>query len=219
MISDNSMSQRTLIFRKIIDEIKKKNAGRALVVGISGIDCSGKTNFARNFEKFLLHEGCKTQTIHLDDFHNPKQVRYAGESPIDDYYNRSFNIREIIGRLLQPIHNGQNISEYITLLDINSDSFSVNRKYEIDRSTIVIFEGVFLFRNELAEYMDYKVFLDIPFDESFNRAARRDGAELLRKYGSKYHPTQKRYLKEFPPDKTADIVVDNMDWNKPAIIQ
>jgi hypothetical protein len=34
---------------------------------------------------------------------------------------------------------------------------------------------------------------------------------------SKYLPAQRKYLNEFPPEKTADIVIDNLDWNYPKI--
>jgi uridine kinase len=81
----------------------------------------------------------------------------------------------------------------------------------------VIFEGVFLFRKELAPYLDYKVFLDIPFEASKIRAKVRDSQASIDKYNIKYLPAQEKYLKEYPPSKVADIIIDNSNWEYPVI--
>ena len=74
------------------------------------------------------------------------------------------------------------------------------KSYSFDQNTIIIFEGVFLFRKELSPYIDYKIFLDISFEESKNRAKTRDvpvyGEEILTMYEEKYLPSQRRYLEE-----------------------
>ena len=99
----------------------------------------------------------------------------------------------------------------MVLLDLLTDKYEVVREYSFARDTIVIFEGVFLFRPELSPYIDFKVFLDVPFDESKRRAEERDvpiyGKEVLEKYDSKYLTAQRKYLNEFPPERTADIVI------------
>ncbi len=132
-----------------------------------------------------------------------------------------FDIKTIINNLLKPIEEEKEIQKSIKLLDLYSDQYKVKKKYLIDRETIVIFEGVFLFRKELTPYIDYKVFLDIPFEESKKRAEDRDidrfGKEIIEKYGNKYLPTQKRYLTEYPPSKLADLVIDNTNLEYPII--
>ncbi len=80
---DNLLSifdRRLPIFEKITEEIKlRKQPDRPFVIGISGIDCSGKTIFAAALEKYLRKEGYKTQLIRLDDFTNPRAIRYVGK--------------------------------------------------------------------------------------------------------------------------------------------
>jgi uridine kinase len=105
----------------------------------------------------------------------------------------------------------------LKLLDLQSNKYSVTRRYSFNRHTIVLFEGVFLFRKELAPYIDYKVFLEIPFEESKKRAALRDSEETNKKYELKYLPAQRKYLREYPPPKLADMIIDNTNWEFPAI--
>lgn len=108
--------------------------------------------------------------INLDDFHNPKKVRYAGENEAENYFQRSFNIETIVQEFLVLIRQNVSYETNLTLLDLNSDKYEVRKHYSCDQSTIVLFEGVFLFRPELAPYINYKVFLDISFEELRRRA-------------------------------------------------
>ncbi|OGO31798.1 MAG: hypothetical protein A2Z29_08330 [Chloroflexi bacterium RBG_16_56_11] len=211
--------RRLPIFENILGEIgRKKAAGRPYVVGISGIDCSGKSLFAGAFEKFLQAKGHQTQLISLDDFHNPKEIRCAGKDQADNYYNRSFNINLIKEKLLKPLRGKKAFSVRMTLLDWRTDRYEIEREFSFSRDTIVIFEGVFLFRNELAPHIDYKVFLSITFEESKKRAKERDAEAVIKKYDNKYLPAQRKYLEEYPPRKTADIVIDNTDYHRPHIM-
>jgi uridine kinase len=208
------------IFEKILTEIeKRKDKNKPFVVGITGIDGSGKTRFAEALEGFLIERGLKTQAIHLDDFHHPKEIRYAGKDPADNYFNRSFNIGLIIEKLLQPLRRKRAFSTRMTAFDYVTDRYENEREFTFGPETVVIFEGVFLFRKELAPYLDYKIHLDITFEESKRRAKERDPEAALEKYDEKYLPAQAKYLKEYPPDKTADMVIDNSDWQYPRLKQ
>jgi HAD superfamily hydrolase (TIGR01549 family) len=210
--------RRLPIFEGILNEAtRRKHQDRAFVIGINGIDGAGKTKFAESLEKFLISRGHETQSIHLDDFHNPRAIRYASENQIENYYNRSFNISLIMEKLLAPLHQKSTFSTRLTLLDWRTDKYDIEREFSFTQNTIVIFEGVFLFRKELSPYIDYKIFLDIPFKESLKRAAARDSEDILNKYESKYLPAQAKYLEEYPPLKVADMVIDNTDCEYPQI--
>jgi phosphoglycolate phosphatase-like HAD superfamily hydrolase/uridine kinase len=210
--------RRLPIFEKILGEIeRKKDKERPFVIGVNGIDGSGKTEFAEALEKFLINRNYLTQAIHLDDFHNPKAIRYAGRDQADNYYNKSFNINLIVENLLKPLRQKETSSVHMTLLDWPTDKQDAEREFSFNPETIVIFEGVFLFRKELAKYIDYKVFLDITFEESKKRAKGRDPKTVIKKYDEKYLPAQAKYLKEYPPEKMADMIIDNNDWEYPRI--
>jgi uridine kinase len=214
----NIFDRRLPIFEKILSEIERgKDRNRPFVIGISGIDGAGKTEFARALEKFLIDRNYKTQAIHLDDFHHPKEIRYAGKDQADNYYSRSFDLQRIINELLLPARGKGKHTARLTLLDLNMDKFEINKEFNFNTDTIVIFEGVFLFRKELASYIDYKIFLDITLEESKKRAKQRDPQAAINKYDEKYLPAQTRYLKEYPPEKTGDMIIDTMAWEYPKI--
>jgi len=210
--------RKTPIFEKILDEINsRKRKNKAFVVGITGIDCSGKTKFAESLEQFLIVRNYGTQLISLDDFHNPRVYRYSGEDQIENYYNKSFDIDTVIKKLLIPLNQKGIFSTRLTVLDWKTDKYEIEKEFSFHQDTIVIFEGVFLFRKELSPYIDYKILIDIPFEESLSRAKARDSKAVLKKYDEKYLPAQKRYLDEYPPLKTADIIIDNSNWEYPKV--
>ena len=214
----NIFDRKLPVFEKIAEEIdRKKHAERPFVVGINGIDTSGKTMFTEALAEYLTAANRKVQVINLDDFHNPREVRYAADNPAKDYYHRSFNIQSIIEKLLEPARNKREHSVILKLLDLYTDKFAIDREYSFSPDTIVLFEGVFLFRKELADYINLKVFLEIPFEESKRRASARDPEAVLEKYDTKYLPAQAEYLKKYPPDDVADIIIDNTNWEYPRV--
>jgi HAD superfamily hydrolase (TIGR01549 family) len=209
--------RRRPVFERIEGEIlRHKSADKPFVVSVTGIDASGKTRFAEDFERYLTSRNHKTQMIHLDDFHNPQAIRYSGENPAENYYNLSFNLDEIINRLLIPLCRGESFSIKLPVLNIETDEYDSEKEYQINPETIVIFEGVFLLRKELLPHIDYTVFLDIPFRLSLERGMLRGGS--AQKYNTKYHAAQRKYLAEYPPEKQADMMLDNSNWDSPSII-
>jgi len=208
------------IFERIKEEIRqRKREDKAFIIGINGIDGAGKTEFASALETYFKTNGHQTQLIHLDDFHNPKVIRYSSTDQADNYYNKSFNTGLIIEKLLSPIKEKKPLSLSLKALDPDTDEYEVDRVYSVDRETIVIFEGVFLFRKELDSYIDYKVFLDIPLEESKRRAIIRDSEANVSKYDEKYLPAQVKYMKKYLPTKVVDMVIDNTNWEYPRVKQ
>ena len=109
--------------------------------------------------------------------------------------------------------------KHIELLDLETDTYTNKRHYRTGDETVVIIEGVLLYRPPIDDLIDYKVFLDISFDEVLRRASVRDvpkyGEEFLQKYIDRYIPAQKIYLKQFSPKENCHLLVDNNNFNKP----
>lgn len=208
--------RRIPVFEEILADItSRKQPDRAFIIGITGIDGSGKTIFTNRLGNFLSDKGCPVQVIHIDDFHNPISIRYSGENDAENYFNLSFNLQAIVDKLLKPIHEKGSLTTELTVLDLETDSFRNKRSYSISPDTIVLLEGVFLFRKELSSYIDYYVHLDISFEECLKRGLARGGEE--ERYQTKYIPAQKKYLAEYPPSEYANTLIDNTTWDYPQI--
>lgn len=194
---------------------------RATIAGIDGIDASGKTTFARSLAAYLEKQGRSVQLIHLDDFHNPLAVRRAQLPPPLAYYNKTFDYPRLIAELLQPAHRGIAVDKELLCLDLEQDEYCTRRSYKINTDSVLLLEGVFLFRPELVKYFDVKIHLYIDFKCCLKRVTTRDrylfgtADSITARYKSKYIPGQILYYNEANPLAAADLVIDNTDFANP----
>lgn len=212
------------IFDKIIKQIiLRKVLNKAFVIWVNWIDWSGKTEFSNQLSNYLISKWYKTQIIHLDCFLNEKSIRYAWDIPeYEKFFYQSYNLNQILDELLIPISKWELINKTFDLLNVHTDKFELKTDFKIDSDTIVIFEWVFLFRNEFVEHLNYKIFLELSFDTQLNRAKIRDvpvfWEQILNKYQNKYIPAQKIYFAKFKPKEIANMIIDNEDFDNPKII-
>ena len=192
------------------------------IIGINGVDTSGKTVFTNQYSRFLDNIGIKNTVLHIDDFHNPSAIRYQGDNEIEAYYNHAFNYHQVIEEILKPLQEVGYLDKQVLCLNLDTDQYENVIHYKIDSDTILLIEGVLLFREPLLSYLEGKVFLHISFDEVLHRAKLRDvpkyGEGFLQKYCNKYIPIQKRYLSEEAPVQKSDFVINNEDYRNPKIL-
>lgn len=193
------------------------------VVGISGVDTSGKTEFTQAYSKFLTAVGVKNQVLHLDDFHNPSAVRGMGGSPVGAYYQNAFNYGKLIREVLAPLREKGRLDKTVTCLDLDTDEYRNRVTYRVEEDAVLLIEGVLLFRPPVLSFLNGTIFLDIPFDEMLRRARMRDvpkyGEAFLQRYREKYIPIQERYLREHRPKERCDVLIDNRDYNAPLMVR
>jgi phosphoglycolate phosphatase len=207
------VSQADLFFklkRAFIDSSKR-------IIGINGIDTSGKTQFTDSFSRFLTSLGIANDVLHIDDFHNPREVRRGG-----DYYDCAFDLDTVATQILKPLRDNGVLDMTLNCLDLDSNKYENERRYSISQKGILLIEGTLLFRSPIIEYLDAKIFLQISFNEALRRAEIRDipryGEKILEEYKTRYLPAQERYFRECHPIKIADVVIDNSDWTTPKIV-
>ncbi len=212
--------QAELFYRITKELIEQKNSR---IIGINGVDTSGKTIFTENYSRYLTSIGIRNQVLHMDDFHNPRDLRYQGNDEAEAYYQHAFNYRQVIEEILKPLRDQSSLDKVVSCLNLDTDRYDTERHYHLDESTVLLIEGVLLFREPLLSYLDGRVFLTISFDEVLNRARLRDvpkyGEDFLNKYITKYIPVQKRYLNEHKPMEGSDVLIDNTDYHRPVLIK
>lgn len=197
---------------------------RPLVVGITGIDTSGKSELTRLLAQELKGDGGTVQVIHVDDFHCPRIDRYREDLPESvQFYEYTFDFERLGKEVLAPIRDEGCLETSLVCLDVLKDTWTVERHYSVDNDTVVLLEGVFLFRPEISHYLDLVIFLHVDESTAIERARKRDvpahSKEIIRKYWTKYLPAQRTYLEEYPPERNADVIIDNNDWENPIVLK
>ncbi|MGZ0711339.1 uridine kinase (plasmid) [Coraliomargarita sp. W4R53] len=189
---------------------------RRVLMAIDGVDGSGKSTFAATLAD--REQRRPVVTIHLDRFLNPPAVRHrrGRESPegfwLDTHDYAAF--RSLALEPLSAVGNG----EYRECSDAEDDATCAPKTAAAN--ALVLFEGMFLHRDELAGTWDRSIFLDVPFEATARRMAVRDGSNPDPEHSSmrRYVAGQRLYFRTSKPWDRADLVIDNTSPARPRIM-
>ena len=162
------------------------------VVGINGLDCAGKSTLAHSLQEACIQRDIDADLIHVDAFNNAvvQDKIYAAHASgqfapelMEEYYHSSI--------------------DYSVL-------FAAIEAEKLRDTSIIIVEGVFLFRPPVDSLLDYRVFLDVPAGVAKERYVRRKvqvgDSRPVTVFDDIWLPAFERYCLEFAPKNLADKV-------------
>jgi uridine kinase len=207
------------IARRIAD-IDRPHAVR---VGIDGPGAAGKTTLADELAT-LLAPTRPVLRVGIDGFHHPRSHRTRrGPDSVEGYYHDSFDHDAVCKNVLAPLGpDGDGIFRP-AVFDFRVDSTIDHPWQQAPANAVLLFEGMFLFRPELNDHWDFRIFVHADFHVTLQRAACRDlelfgsDEEVRRRYHTRYIPGQTHYIETVRPRAMADIVVNNNDPHRPAM--
>jgi uridine kinase len=181
------------LFKAIVDRIQAevvKNSG--FIIGINGLDCSGKTSIANRLHRYLLDAGCLAGILHVDDFSHIPTLK-----SVYDGYRENGSDETLVLRYYE---NCVSIKDFVIALA------DYRKKY-----TVVIVEGVFLFNLISHNIFDFKMYLDIEEITAFERYKKRklkNGNFLPDAvFHDIWHAAHLVYCDAFNPRNLSDIVL------------
>jgi uridine kinase len=194
--------------------------GNAIVrVAVDGVSGAGKTSFGDELAIVMRRAGRTVIRASADDFHYPKVRRYRlGRDSPDGHYLESYDYDTMQRELLDPLGAGGSRRYRTVVFDCASDQPVASPRYFAPDGAILIFDGLFLNREELRDYWDVSNFLDVAFEIATQRCALRDGsiADYRHPSNRRYIQGETRYLRECRPQDRASIVIDNSDFSRPV---
>jgi uridine kinase len=147
------------IYEIIASYIMNCQKSKPIIVAFDGVDTSGKTVMANNIYKILKNNNKNALRVSIDKFHNLKDIRLQkGELSPAGYFYDSFNLNKIFEYIINPIKNND---EYIIpgIYDYKVEKEIIPEKVKIENDLILLFDGIFMHRNELYKIWDISVFL------------------------------------------------------------
>lgn len=137
--------------------------------------------------------------VSLDFFERAPDERHArGELSPEGYYLDSFDVERLHAHVL-----------------------SIGGPPEL----VVLVDGIFLQRPELAGLWDATVWVEVDLDRAAERALARDLVRVdsvdaeLERYRLRYLPAQRRYIEEQRPQERATFVFRNTDLAEPELVR
>lgn len=200
-------------------------AGRPVLIGIDGPDGVGKTWFADELADVLAATGHPVVRASVDDFHHSRAHRHECGRTGATVWSRSFDYRALRRELLDPWRAADGGEDQTAPLfrrrwhDVHSDEYLHDVQEAVPERGVLLVDGIFLHRPELAGAWDLSVWLDAPPEITVSRLAARDGSP-----DDPEHPDQQRYIQAqrfyregWDPASQADLVVDARDLSVPVI--
>lgn len=197
---------------------------RRIRVAIDGVDGAGKTVLADALAPLVIAKGRPAIRASVDDFHNPRAVRYArGRYSSDGFFLDSYDYPAFRRLLLDPLGPGGSGNYTARHFDHRTDQNVAPSPRQAAATAALIVDGIFLHRPELRDCWDLSIFLHVDFAVSMARNAARDGtpdtANPQTPSYRRYVGGQQRYLAECTPQQAADIVIDYDNVGTPAVLK
>ena len=219
------MKREELLAFLVEEIVRRKQDSKPLKVGIDGRCAAGKSFLANELASTLGQCGLDVLRPSVDGFHHSRERRYQqGEYSALGYYEDAYDYRTVVDFLLGPL-SGDSFPVLCRQVahDVRTDLRVAAPPISVGVNSVLLFEGLFLFRREIDAYWDFRVLLDIDAATSLSRALARDVIEsadvVQRKYEARYEPAWQIYLNEEHPQSKADVIVDNRDYSHPQILK
>lgn len=212
----------------LVEKINQQSHGRQLfIVGVSGLDASGKSQIAKLLSNHLASKKINILTVSGDSFQYPRGYKenLQEQDWATQHIKRTINFDKLIQEFLKPL---QNFPKTLSLNIVDYDTKeTIQKNVSLTYPLIVIIESIYLFQKNIVPYLNYKIFLDISINEALKRAQSRQrdldlygGIEgIEKKYSTKNFPGYIQFEKQENPKQFADIIVDNNDWKNPVIVK
>jgi uridine kinase len=215
------MLERQKILHTVAAAILRLPASHVVRVGIDGVDGAGKSMFGDELEQVLAAAGRRLIRASVDEFHNPKAIRYRlGRQSPEGYFRDSYNYEQLKAMLLDPLSPGGDRRYRTATFDHRTDQPVIVPEAQAAPGDILVFDGIFLHRPELRGYWDYSLFLEVGVAVSMARCALRDGTspDPQAPANRRYVEGQQLYLRECEPWRHATVVINNETLESPRIV-
>ncbi|MDI6100946.1 uridine kinase [Actinoplanes sp. NEAU-A12] len=212
------LSARRRVLSEIADAILHDPA--CVRVGVDGPDGSGKTVLAGELAGLLRERGRPVVAVSIDDFHHVRAIRYRrGRDSPEGFWLDSYDYGRFRADVLEPFAPGGSRRYRPAAHDLATDAVLDHAPRQAPPDAVLVVDGLFLHRDELAGAWDLSVFLDVPFTETARRMAARDGtpADPGHPGMRRYVEAQRIYFAACDPRRRASAVVDNSEVDAPRL--
>jgi uridine kinase len=202
---------------QLVEEIRGAHASlaasRAFLVGISGIDGSGKGWIARRLARMLEDTGLGVALLGVDLWLNLPPVRFSADRPGKHFYQHALRLEELLARAVLPLREWGRLDLVFDAVEETATAYRPER-WSFGEVDVIVLEGIFLFKRGLRAHYDLAVWLDCSFETALERALARgqEGlppGETVRAYETIYFPAQRVHFEADDPRNGADRVLNN----------
>ena len=201
------------IIRTILERRATVPDTRSLLVGISGIDGSGKGYLASQLEAHLALHAVTAAVLNVDGWLNLPEKRLDRSAPAENFYENAIRFDDFFAQLVIPLKDRRSVH---LVADFTEETASRYRKhtYDFKDVSVVLVEGIFLFKPQYRKHFDLTIWIECSFATALVRAIARaqeglSPANTIAAYETFYFPAQRIHLAQDKPRERADVIFEN----------
>lgn len=197
----------------ILAKREKMPAEQSLLVGISGIDGSGKGFVTSKLVEEIKPKSINVVSINIDGWLNLPHIRFNPANPAENFYGNGLRFEEMFEKFILPLKNNRSVDLTADFAEETAAEFRRHRYFYEDIDVILV-EGIFLFKKAFRRFFDLKIWIECSFETALERAIARSQENLspeetVRAYETIYFPAQKIHFAEDNPQTSADLIFAN----------
>lgn len=215
------MSTLQTTINKILEARRSVSSQRSVLVGISGIDGSGKGYLAAQIVKALQVKGVRAVGISIDGWLNLTHKRFSTVNPPEHFYLHAIRFDEMFAQLVLPLRDHRSLR---VEADFTEETAAEYRRhiYEFEDIDVIVLEGIYLLKRTFRAHYDLSVWIECSFATALERAIARaqEGLppdETVRAYRTVYFPAQEIHFQRDNPRGAATLIVNNDTRLDPAL--
>ena len=207
------MSSIDEVVRKIIERRANIPDARSVVVGVSGIDGCGKGYLAAQLQAHLALHGIIPAVLNVDGWLNLPQKRFDRNAPGANFYENAIRLDQFFSQLVLPLRERRSIHLVADSVEETASEYC-RHTYDYEDVSVVLVEGIFLFKPQYRQYFDLAIWVECSFPTALARAIDRaqeglSPANTIAAYDTIYFPAQKIHLAQDKPRENADLIFEN----------
>jgi uridine kinase len=185
----------------------------ALLVGLSGIDGSGKGYLASRLVAALTARGLKTAALNVDGWLNLPAIRFDARRPAENFYENALRLEELFAQLVLPLREKRRAC--VTMQGVEETATaSQPYTYHLEDVDVIVLEGIYLLKRAYRRRFDLAVWVDCSWETALERSIARSQEglppeETVRAYRTTFFPAQEIHFARDDPRGTADLIVAN----------
>ena len=200
--------------------IQKSRLQSPYIVGVSGIDGSGKGYISEKLHAQISAAGLSCSLIGIDGWLQPPSKRFSECDPGRYFYQYGFRFDEMQQQLFEPLRRSGKVDFVAKHTDPTDAEERVDYHYQISRPDVIIFEGIFLLQDRFT--FDYSVWIECSYKTALARALERNQenlseARIRSDYHTIYFAAQRIHIETDNPRGRCDFILlnddcENIEW-------
>jgi uridine kinase len=201
------------LVREILERRANTPEARSLLVGVSGIDGCGKGFLATQLQAHLALRGVIPVILNVDGWLNLPQKRFDQNAPGVNFYENAIRLDQFFSQLVLPLRERRSIHLEADFVEETASDYR-KHTYDYQDISVVLVEGIFLFKPQYRKYFDLAIWIECSFPTALARAIDRaqeglSPANTIAAYDTIYFPAQRIHLAQDKPREHADLIFEN----------